>query len=501
MDEIVPCNTGAPVEPIDEVEHVEVKETGRWSEPEPIYELSAAGNADRIRHFHGHLIRWCSDARLWYYWDKCGVWKEDTRDLVVMQRVSRDMASDIRWEAEKLATDEKRKNALLQWARASESASALTRVFSIVKSEPELIVRTAQFDQDDWALNCLNGTIDLRCGELRPHRREDLITKQISLNHLPDASCPIWEQTLDSVFGGDEQLKLYFQAAIGYAATGDTRDKALFVLYGPAANNGKSTVMNTLREVLGNNHYSCQFDPTMLLSAGNSGGYKPRGDIVRLRGIRLAVGEELEGDKPVSNSLVKQLTSGSDTFLNAREVYHGSVTFKNTSKLFISSNAILRMNLEPATANRLHVIPFNTVYVGTKEEYDARKERGERVEMMDNSLQAKLKDESCGILNWIVQGSLLWQEQGLLPSESALEAKTKYIGAMDVIGTFLDDKCQEGSRVQCAVLYAAYKDWCRDTGEQPISQRALTPLLATRGITKTNKTHGRYYYEGIELAG
>ena len=40
--------------------------------------------------------------------------------------------------------------------------------------------------------NCLNGTLDLRTGQLRPHRREDLITKMAPVAYNPDADCPRW---------------------------------------------------------------------------------------------------------------------------------------------------------------------------------------------------------------------------------------------------------------------------------------------------------------------
>ena len=34
-----------------------------------------------------------------------------------------------------------------------------------------------QLDRDGWLLNCVNGTVDLRTGKLRPHRREDYLTR------------------------------------------------------------------------------------------------------------------------------------------------------------------------------------------------------------------------------------------------------------------------------------------------------------------------------------
>ena len=40
-----------------------------------------------------------------------------------------------------------------------------------------MIVEPARLDADPWLFNCGNGTIDLRDGTLREHRRENLLTR------------------------------------------------------------------------------------------------------------------------------------------------------------------------------------------------------------------------------------------------------------------------------------------------------------------------------------
>jgi phage/plasmid-associated DNA primase len=57
---------------------------------------------------------------------------------------------------------------------ASNFDKAFVEVASWV---PDLNVKTDNLDADPWLLNVENGTIDLRTGELREHRAEDLITK------------------------------------------------------------------------------------------------------------------------------------------------------------------------------------------------------------------------------------------------------------------------------------------------------------------------------------
>jgi putative DNA primase/helicase len=61
---------------------------------------------------------------------------------------------------------------------------------------PDLNVKTDNLDADPWLLNVENGTIDLRTGELREHRAEDLITKIVRVKYDKNADCPIWKHFL-----------------------------------------------------------------------------------------------------------------------------------------------------------------------------------------------------------------------------------------------------------------------------------------------------------------
>ncbi|MGH8585169.1 MAG: hypothetical protein ACREWE_02925 [Gammaproteobacteria bacterium] len=60
-------------------------------------------------------------------------------------------------------------------------------------------------------LNVLNGTIDLQTGKLRPHAREDYITRCLDVDYDPDAKCPTWERFMRTVaFVGGRQSSRSF---------------------------------------------------------------------------------------------------------------------------------------------------------------------------------------------------------------------------------------------------------------------------------------------------
>jgi len=56
-----------------------------------------------------------------------------------------------------------------------------------------------------------NGTVDLRTGELGPHRHEDLATKMSPVAYDPQARSDLWESFLDTATGADAHLQEFLQ--------------------------------------------------------------------------------------------------------------------------------------------------------------------------------------------------------------------------------------------------------------------------------------------------
>ena len=115
-------------------------------------------------------------------------------------------------------------------------------------------VDESRIDSDPWLLNCLNGTVDLRTGVVKPHDPADYITKLCPVAYDPQARAPTWEHTLAKVTleerAPTRPLVAFLQRWFGYCATGSVREQQFVVHYG-AGSNGKSTVIDTVAAVLG----------------------------------------------------------------------------------------------------------------------------------------------------------------------------------------------------------------------------------------------------------
>jgi putative DNA primase/helicase len=100
--------------------------------------------------------------------------------------------------------------------RQITSAKTIAAVEKVARSDPRHATLPEQLDADPYLFNTPGGTVDLRTGELRPHRREDLITKLAGATPNDDADDRAWIKFLMDITCGDSRLRIICNA---YSAT------------------------------------------------------------------------------------------------------------------------------------------------------------------------------------------------------------------------------------------------------------------------------------------
>ena len=203
------------------------------------------GNARLLVSHHGRDFHYCHESGKVFLWSGTR-WEVDGTGGIEL--LAKRTVGGMYRAAAKLNADER--EVLVKHALASESRNSINAMVMLARSEPGVPVRQSELDASPWLLNCLNGVVDLTTGELRPHRREDLLTRQCPVHYDAAARSGLWEKTLHDATGGDHDLLNFLQAAAGYSVTGATDEEVLFFVHGPAAS-GKSTFLESLKATLG----------------------------------------------------------------------------------------------------------------------------------------------------------------------------------------------------------------------------------------------------------
>src|SRR5690606_14239475 len=153
----------------------------------------------------------------------------------------------------------------------------------------------------------LNGTLDLRTGILREHRREDLITKlaPLAYNREKNQKASKWKEFVWRFAASDQALVDYLKTALGAALLGKVSGETMFVLHGESGANGKTTLANVLRLVLGSG-YVASTPVASLLEGGT--GFGGRNDLARLIGVRIVIASEPNKGAKLDETGVKLLT-------------------------------------------------------------------------------------------------------------------------------------------------------------------------------------------------
>lgn len=109
-------------------------------------------------------------------------------------------------------------------------------------------------------------------------------------------------------------------------------------------------------------------------------------------------------------------------------------------------------------------------------------------EERDKKLEEKMMgtEYANGILNWTIAGYIRAATIGLAVPETCLRITKEYAMEEDVIGAFIDQMCtvDDDAVSDGAVIYRAYKAWCKDNGINEIPSPKFYAKLRDRGYRK-----------------
>lgn len=412
--------------------------------------LTDAGAAERFARRHGHQLRFDHRRNRWLLWRGHRL-MPDTDGAIT--RLALDYIRTWQQEALNLPFGADRDDAL-KFVLRLERRDAMANMLTLAKAMKPIADAGDRWDTDPWLLGVPNGVIDLRTGALRAGRLADGITMQAGTPYDPDAYGPRWEEFIQEIFGGDPSLVEFVWRAIGYSLTGITTEQVLFLLYGTGAN-GKGTLTNTIKRVLGDYAWNMPFatiemkDRTAIPN-----------DLAALVGRRFVIASETNDGARLNEARVKALT-GCDP-ITARFLHGEFFEFEPFGKYWLSANhkPIVRDDSH-GFWRRLRLVPFT-----------------QRFEV-NQTLATELSAEAPAILAWCVRGCLDWQQNGL-PAPAVVTAATRtYEQDSDPLAAFLAEACElvPGAEVGAREIFQHYEAWADAHG---LSKHGGERLKSTR---------------------
>jgi putative DNA primase/helicase len=458
----------------------------RQPDPEPSeppnllsgFDPEDVGNAQRLIAMRGPSLRYCHAFNKWLAWDSRR-WEVDESDRV--RELTHRTMTEFALQAVKANNE-----ALTKFAAGCRRAARITNAMR--EAQPYLAIKPADLDTYPDLLNFMNGTLDLKIERLMPHNPQHFLTKLVHYDYRPEATCPIFHAFLERITGGgpdaseaalerSHRLIQYLQTAFGYALTGHTISKAVFLLHG-RGDNGKSTLLSTFLNLLEEYSVLLQIDTLMVRRESNN----TLADLADLRGARFVMTSETEEGQRLAEGKLKRITQGMGR-IKATRKYENPIEFSESHKLWIDANHLpIVRGTDNAIWNRLHPIPFDVTI--PKDE-------------QDHELPRKLMAEAEGILAWAVAGAGRWYAEGLGKPSDVEKAGESWREQSDHIGRFFQEICIIGEYAQAKArqLYQAYKVWAEETGEHPVTETAF----GLRIDFPKKHTKAGWVYEGIGL--
>lgn len=443
-----------------------------------LYGRNDDGNALRLFDRYGDSIRYMR--KDYYIWNG-ERWQHDPQECLLTRLVTtthRLIHTEV-----PLAHSDDEATALLKWDKASGNMTRISATAKLIGKMAGVSCMSNPFDADPWLLNVKNGTIDLITGEFRPFRREDYMSKMADVVYDPSAICPQWDAFLLQVMDDDFEMVNFLARYAGYLLTGDVAEETFLVCEGDGAN-GKTTFNEVIASILGED-YAHTADMSLMTKKRFGGNTIPT-DVAAMAGKRMVILSESDQQERLDEGRLKKLISNAKT--SARALYKDPFAFRNAHKLVLETNhQPLIIDTTNGIWRRLKRIKWSVSIPEAQQ---------------NKRIQKDLLAEASGILNWMLRGLADYHKQGLVCPQKVIDATNEWRMESDPFNRFVEESAErhESYKVQSAILYSAYKTWCKENSEYILNSQKFKLAMEAHGF-RHSKINGRSTFNGLRLQG
>jgi P4 family phage/plasmid primase-like protien len=305
-----------------------------------------------------------------------------------------------------------------------------------------------------------NGVMDLTSGDFRDGHPEDYLSIRLTIPYQPldtqSADCAYVMDFLTAI-QPDAATRDYLLTVLSLCISTDTSMQYFWIFTGGGAN-GKSKLMNLLRETLGQ-HFGTA--PATLLTRRREDANQANEALSSLQKARVAVFSEGAASEVLQNNTLK-LFSGEDT-LTTRGLHEKQQEWKPFFKCIMVCNDIPTLDDNSWAAwRRIKVVSFPTSFVDDPNLPHERKK--------DTGLGEKLSRCATAFMSILVHFFLEYKRVGSIQEPAAVQAATeRYKTENDVFEEFREEYLvqEDGARLDWKEgALPAFRKWAQTSGKR-----------------------------------
>lgn len=358
--------------------------------------------------------------------------------------------------------DDKDFKKLFEQARISAAISETGKRAMAAYAKAKLSVPAERWDVDPYALNLLNGVYHLDTMTFEPgHRPEDMMTQVANVAYDPEATSPLFEDFLRSIFDGDQDKIDFVVRWFGYSLLGANPQEKMVIAYGRTTRNGKGTLQSVISAMMGD--YVGVASEKLIIKNNRVSDSTIQEYTAALTGKRFTSISELPRNSQLESNFIRQVTGGDDLRICRK--------YKDSEEISVYPHITCWTNYLPRTndpmlfkSDRIMVLTFDHHFVDSMES----KMTGKPVDL-DPTLKPRIHDskELPGVLNILLRGWQDYVSRGKLdPPDCVIDATYDYMAVDDTITQYMHDCYVETHNPSDIILasqhFDIFKRWAKE---------------------------------------
>lgn len=322
-----------------------------------------------------------------------------------------------------------------------------------------------------------NGVLDIDTGQLVDNPCDYLLLNEIPHNWNPEAKSELVDSTFYSIAQNNEAVVANLWEMFGLALYRGHDVSRMILLQGSGAN-GKSTLLDMLRHMLGE-------DNCFSLSICDLG---EKFQLVPTMGKLALIGDDISNDyvNGKACAVMKKFVTG-DT---VNDQYKGGATFqfKPYATLIYSCNEIPKFaDGTYGFERRIHPIPLLARFTPSNAGFDP-------------NLSEKLKEETCmeyALTKAIEALCRCRANMSLTANALSKKMAQEIVNDNDSVRAFFDGTKSDGTSFVGKTntsVYASYNSWCKDNGIEPLGKSNFSKKLCAHTGLGTMSSNGVRIY-------